>query len=108
MKFYLLVVFMTWTMGGMENQPVQQGIVESPEHAAVHMWTQQSQEFMDGRILNGKLYELNFEDNTIKEVPIPRIKFGGCNECPNHNIGESAVQGSAKQTHKGFMRSPLN
>ena len=76
MKILFLIILMDHVFSGQHNIPVVQEIVSSPEIAAVLLWKQQQNvSFPEPEHYIGHLYEVDFKNKTIKEIPIPTIKF---------------------------------
>jgi hypothetical protein len=77
MKFLLLVIITAWSFGGggFGNTPKKQ-IVSSPEQAAILVWqNEQSKQYPDPDQYVYRLYEIDLENNTMKQVCIPLVEF---------------------------------
>lgn len=77
MKFLVLVIITTWSFGGgYQNTPII-NMVSSPQKAAIQIWEDKliSQRTVEPDHKNYKLYEIDIEKKTIKEIEIPKLKF---------------------------------
>lgn len=78
MKILVLVTIATWSFGfDSDGVPASRKLVNSPEAAAVLVWKekQESSNEEEQEQKQYRLYEVDLENETIKEVPIPRINF---------------------------------
>lgn len=78
MKILVLVTIATWSFGFDSNDvPASRKLVNSPEAAAILVWKDKqavlSEEEQDQK--QYRLYEVDLDNETIKEVAIPKIKF---------------------------------
>ena len=78
MKILVLVTIATWSFGFDSNDaPASRKLVNSPEAAAVLVWKDKQASISDEEQEQKqyRLYEVDLENETIKEVAIPKIKF---------------------------------
>ena len=77
MKFLLLVIITTWSFGGggIWNLP-QKEIVGSPQQAAIIIYqNEQRKEYPEPDQHRYELYEVDLENNKIRQIAIPMLKF---------------------------------
>jgi hypothetical protein len=78
MKILVLVTIATWSFGfDSDEVPASRKLVNSPEAAAVLVWKDKQAAVSDEEQEQKqyRLYEVDLENETIKEVSIPRINF---------------------------------
>lgn len=78
MKILVLVTIATWSFGfDSDEVPASRKLVNSPETAAVLVWKDKQAAVSDEEQEQKqyRLYEVDLENETIKEVSIPRINF---------------------------------
>ena len=77
MKFLLLVIITTWSFGGagLWSLP-QKEIVGSPQQAAIIIYqNEQNKISVEPDQHRYELYEVDLENNKIRQIAIPMLKF---------------------------------
>lgn len=90
MKILILVIITTWSFaGGYHGKPPFSKMVHSVEEAALVIY--EDQKYLESQIepdqKEYKLYEVDVDKKTIKEISIPKVKFEYPKELttyPNH------------------------
>jgi hypothetical protein len=76
MTIFLLTIWLYTSgvvyMGG--GPPTETIIVSSPQEAATILWTRNQHVDIWSK-WNATLYEVNTKEGTVKETPIPKVKF---------------------------------
>ena len=83
MKILVLVTIATWSFGFDSNDvPASRKLVNTPEAAAFLVWKDKQASLAEAEQEQKqyRLYEVDLVNETIKEVPIPRINFKAMEE----------------------------
>ena len=75
MTILILIVYMTYPFGGINDMLMTRSIVSCPAEASIKLWQHREINTIECRSFRGELYKIDLDKKTVIKIEIPAIKF---------------------------------